>query len=70
MDRLTEILADMVRSALVWEQQNGKTLTCIPPTYTMQPPENTQERENDEDNDFQPKNHCSNNIRGLKGDEG
>ena len=70
MDRLTEILTDMVRSALSWEQENGKALTCIPPAYTMRPPENTQEMENNENTDLKPKEHYPDNVRGPEGTQG
>jgi hypothetical protein len=46
MDRLALILADMLRSALAWEQEHGQPfpgmtnngLTSISKPYTLQPP--------------------------------
>lgn len=42
MEKLSEILADMLRSALAWEEENGQpfldeSLICIRTLYTMPP---------------------------------
>lgn len=58
VERLTAILADMLRSALAWEQEYGEVqphnsvghLTGIHSQYTLSPPENEVKGEDDDDN--------------------
>jgi hypothetical protein len=56
MERLTQILADMLRAALAWEEEHGKSeaLTGIHPSYTLLPPEITKAEEKN-DNYQKPK---------------
>ena len=62
MDRLVEIFADMVRSALAWEQEHGvqqngnktepsKALTTVRPAYTVEIHKNTDKGENHDHQD-------------------
>ena len=58
MEKLSEILIEMIRSALAWEEANGEPcdkllLTPIHREYTM--PKGKMETENDEHPHSQPK---------------
>ena len=62
MDRLVEIFADMIRSALAWEQEHGvqqngnkteppKALTSVRPAYTVEIHKNADKGENNDHQD-------------------
>ena len=62
MDRLVEIFADMLRSALTWEQEHGvqqnrnktepsKSLTSVRPAYTVEIHKNADKGENNDHQD-------------------